>query len=586
MLIGVSYFLKLNVGRLLKQDVACIKKIFVLAVCAIPILQANGQYFSRPQYQKDYYVWPVDGIKAIVANFGELRSNHYHMGLDCRTEQKENLPILAAADGYIAKVKIEPWGFGRAIYIHHPNGHTSLYAHLNDFYPELENYIKEQQYKQKSWALFLDLPANRFPVKKGQFIAYSGNTGGSQGPHLHFEIRDTQSDKVLNPLLMGMPIADSIPPVIIRLAVYDRNKSTYEQTPRLYTLKKINGIYVPTNGNININSNKVSFAITAFDRYSGSTNQNGIYSGLLYENDLPVCGFKMDSISYDETRYLNAHIDYRYKAAGGPYLQHLSRLPGNDGGIYKSNGRDGVVDLDAGQSKPIKIAIADPAGNTALLQFTIQSTGSSKYGAGSGPLFEPGNINVFENEFVQFYLPEKALYDSFYFKYNKLLDAGGRNIYQLHHALVPLQTYFTLRIRSDYFITDTSKAVIVRSFGGKKDYVKAVYQKGWYAAAFRAFGNFQLIQDNTPPQIQPIGFTDGMHAAKLSRLVFSVTDNTEEIASFTALLNGQWLRFTNDKGRRFVYRFDELCPPGAHVLELIVKDQAGNTTRKTYRFTR
>lgn len=586
MLFGIFNFLKLNVGRLLKQDVACIKKIFMLAVYAIPILQVNGQYFSRPQYQKDYYVWPVDGIKAIVANFGELRSNHYHMGLDCRTEQKENLPILAAADGYIAKVKIEPWGFGRAIYIHHPNGHTSLYAHLNDFYPELENYIKEQQYKQKSWALFLDLPANRFPVKQGQFIAYSGNTGGSQGPHLHFEIRNTQSDKVLNPLLMGMPIADNIPPVILRLAVYDRNKSTYEQTPRIFTLKKVNGIYVPTNGNISINSNKVSFAITAFDRYTGSTNQNGIYSGLLYENDMPVCGFKMDSISYDDTRYLNAHIDYRYKAAGGPYLQHLSRLPGNDGGIYKSNGRDGVVDVAVGQSKAIKIAIADPMGNTSLLQFTIQSSGSSTYSAASGPLFEPGNINVFENEFVQFYLPEKALYDSFYFKYKKLLDAGGRNIYQLHHALVPLQTYFTLRIRSDYFITDTSRAVIVRSFGGKKDYVKAVYQKGWYAAAFRAFGNFQLIQDDTPPQIQPIGFADGMNTAKLSRLVFSVTDNTEEIASFAALLNGQWLRFTNDKGRRFIYRFDEHCPPGSHVLELVVKDQVGNTTRKTYRFTR
>jgi len=284
---------------------------------------AFSQYLPKANYNQQYYTWPVGAIKAIVANFGELRANHYHMGLDCRTEQVENKPVLGAADGYVAKVKVEPCFFGRAIYINHPNGHTSLYAHLNDFYPELENYVKVQQYQLKSWAVFLDIPANLFPVKKGQQIAFSGNAGGSQGPHLHFEIRphlhfeirDTKSEKVLNPLLMGMPIADNIAPDILRLAVYNRDISTYEQTPHIYTLKKLNGVYVPANGNIKINAEAVSFAITSYDRYTGSTNQNGIYEAVLYENDIPVSGFKMDSISYDDTRYLNAHIDYRYKAA-------------------------------------------------------------------------------------------------------------------------------------------------------------------------------------------------------------------------------------------------------------------------------
>ncbi len=290
---------------------------------------AHSQLFPNKNYPQNYFRWPVGAAVGIAANFGELRPNHYHMGLDARTEKRVNLPVYAAAGGYVAKVKIEPFGFGRCIYINHPNGTTTLYAHLNDFFPELEEYVKDQQYKLQQWRVFLDIPKDLFPVSKGDLIAYSGNTGGSQGPHLHFEIRDTKTDKVLNPLLFGFPIYDKTPPDIIRLAMYDRCISTYEQSPKMIALKKINGVYEPVIGNIVVNTDKISFAITAYDRYSGSTNQNGIYKAVMFDNNVPVSGFEMDSISYDETRYLNAHIDHSFKGKGGPYLQHLSNLPGN-----------------------------------------------------------------------------------------------------------------------------------------------------------------------------------------------------------------------------------------------------------------
>jgi murein DD-endopeptidase MepM/ murein hydrolase activator NlpD len=566
------------------------KQKLVLLILLLGIKTAvQSQFFKTPAYDKNYYGWPVGATQAIVANFGELRSNHYHMGLDCRTEQVENKPVLAVADGYIAKVKIEPWGFGRALYVNHPNGQTSLYAHLNDFYPALEAYIKQQQYALKTWAIFLDIPPSLFPVNKGDLIAYSGNTGGSQGPHVHFEIRNTLSDKVLNPLSMGLPINDNTPPDIIRLAVYDRCISTYEQTPRLYTLRKSNGVYTPASGEIKVNTERVSFAITAYDRYTGSTNQNGIYKAILFDGDKPVSGFRMDSISYDETRYLNAHIDYRYRAAGGPYLQHLSRLPGNHGGIYKSDGSDGVIDFSDEKNKQLRIEVSDPNGNTSTLHIAISSNGPSLSRPSSLDalkVFHPGYVNVFENEWVKFYLDEKSIYDSFHFKFNRILDAAGRPLYQVHNATVPVQKYFKLHIKSDFSINDTSKAVIYRSYGGKKDYVKAVYQNGWYGASFREFGNFQLLQDNTPPSVSPLGFYDGINAARLTRIAFAVTDNTEEIEKFTAMLDGQWLRFTNDKGRNFIYKFDELCPPGAHELIVTAEDQVGNKTTKSYRFTR
>jgi murein DD-endopeptidase MepM/ murein hydrolase activator NlpD len=560
------------------------------SLLSVLVCSAHAQFFEQKNYDKDYFMWPVGAKAALVANFGELRPNHFHMGLDCRTEQAENKPVYAAADGYIAKVKIEPWGFGRAIYINHPNGLTSLYAHLNDFYLPLEQYIKKQQYALKSWAVFLDIPAGLFPVKKGSLIAYSGNTGGSQGPHLHFEIRDTKTEKVLNPLLFRFPIPDNLAPRVLRLAVYDRCKSTYEQTPKIYPLKMVNGIYRPVAGKITVNTDRVSFAITAYDQYTGSTNQNGIYEAVMYDNSKAVAGFQMDSISYLETRFLNAHIDYKLRAAGGTYLQHLSRLPGNQSGIYKTDESSGVISFENEKEHAVKITVSDPAANTSTIAFDITRSAAPAPAAVTDSslfnLFKPGFINVFENAGMQFYLGENALYDSFYFRYNEIKDAGGKIIYQVHNAGVPLHTYFTLKIKENFPLHDTGKIVMYRFYGPKKDYVKATYENGWYKAAFREMGNFQLLTDTVAPVISPPGFFNGMNAAKLTRLLFVVTDNTEEIKSFTALLDGNWLRFSNDKGRNFIYKFDEMCLPGEHELLITAEDQAGNISTKTYHFTR
>ena len=257
------------------------------------------------------------------------------MGLDIRTAQKVNQRVYAAAGGYIAKIRIEAFGFGRVIYINHPNGLTTWYAHLNDFNPALEKKVKEQQYKQQTWAIELTFTPGQFPVSKGSFIAYSGTTGGSQGPHVHFEIRDTKTDKCLNPLLFGMPLQDKVPPTLVKLAMHDRRFSVYEQTPKFFALKKTGNYYsiakIPV---LKTGSNKISFAIQAYDRISGSNNQDGIYSAQLFIDERPVAGFEIDSISYDETGYMNAHIDFRYKYNGGPYLQHVSPLPGDISPVY------------------------------------------------------------------------------------------------------------------------------------------------------------------------------------------------------------------------------------------------------------
>jgi Peptidase family M23 len=516
------------------------------------------------------------------------------MGLDCRTDKVQNKKVLAAADGYIAKVKIEPLGFGRAIYINHPNGLTTLYAHLNEFFPALENYVKEKQYKLKSWAVNLDLPAGLFPIQKGDSIAFSGNTGSSQAPHLHFEIRDTKTDKALNPSLFDFPIPDTIAPDVLRLAVYDKNKSTYEQTPKIFTLKKVNGIYVTKPTLIIANTNRVSFGISTSDRFTGSFNRNGIYETILYDDDKPVIGFQIDSISYTETRYLNAHIDYKTRSSGGPLIQHLSRLPGYVYSIYNTLHGDGVIALADDRIHKIKLEVKDANGNTSTVQFEI--TGDSNYTAHDIPVpaaffqqneFHPGFINIYENSNISFYLPENSLYDSMRFHYNEIITKKGYSIFQLHNTSVPLHAYFPVTIKASTSLP--GKMIMHRFANGKNDYniadqVTNGKDPGWYRASFREFGNFQLMIDTLPPAITPIGFKDNIDCSKQTRIVFVIKDNTQKIKNFTATLDGNWICFSNDKGSRFIYEFDEMCPAGEHELKIIAEDQVGNTTEKIYRF--
>ena len=557
----------------------------------------KGQIFSRKNYPKGYFIYPVDAKIGLAANFGELRPNHYHMGLDCRTNHVQNRPVKAAADGYIAHVRIDPMGFGRAIYINHPNGLTTLYGHLNNFYPALEKYVKEQQYQLESWEVFLDIPPGMFPVKQGQFIAYSGNTGGSEGPHCHFEIRDTKTDKVLNPLLFGFPITDNVPPAILRLAMYDRCVSTYSQSPKIFSLKKINGRYVTTQPVIAINTDKVSFGISANDKLTGSSNTNGIYEAVLYLDEKAVSGFEIDSISYDETRYVNAHIDYKTKASGGPFIEYLSRLPGYPPGVYKDFSGDGVIELTDDSAHQVKIVVKDAYGNAATLEFKIKKGFNIEMGLQKDAGFDynqkefyPGFVNIFENEELQVILSPKDLYDSFAFAYSKkpaVSPVSYSGIYGIESGLVPVQNYFIVRIKAGKTVPREllDKMLIKRSWHGKMEVAKATADGEWYTAKFRNFGDFELIADDVPPIIYG-GFKDHANLSKSARIIFVPKDNNDAIRSFRAELDGKWLRFTNDKGYSFIYNFDAMCGRGDHELKIFVGDEAGNITKKTIHFAR
>jgi hypothetical protein len=401
----------------------------------------------------------------------------------------------------------------------------------------------------------------------------------------------------LNPLLFGLPLADNVPPRILRMGIYDRTRSIYEQAARIFPVKSTGGSkYVANPALITVGSPLISFAVGAFDTHTGSSNLNGIFESILYVDEQAVVGFQMDNISYNDTRYLNAHIDYRTRSAGGPWLQQLFDLPGYINSIYrnlKSSG--GVIDVSDGAVHSIRIEVKDAYLNTSALEFRVQykpgAAPAQPAASTNSPMFYPLMLDGFEREDCEFFIGERCLYDSVHIRYSRSASANAKAVSALHSigaSYIPLQEAFLIRIRPSRPLTpaEQQKTIMLWSSGTKKDVQKVEWQNNWASARFRDFGNYQLVVDDEPPSILPVGFTDGADLGKAARIVFTVKDNFDKFKNVRPLLDGKWLRFTNDKGRNFIYRFDELCPPGKHELTIYAEDEAGNATTKTFTFTR
>jgi hypothetical protein len=575
-------------------------RILLLTVYTGFSLSLAAQPVPFPKY---YFRNPLGIPMELQANFGELRPDHWHMGLDIRTNQEENLPVYAAAEGYIASIGVRPQSFGRFIIINHPNGLSTLYGHLNDFFPELEQYVTEKQYKQESWAIELNFTKDQFPVSKGQFIAYSGNTGGSQGPHLHFEIMNTKTEERMNPLLFGLPVEDYTPPSIVKLAMYDRGRSVYDQTPVLFAVKNTDSGYVilklPV---IKTGLNRISFAVEAYDRMNSKTSKDGIYSAELFFDDESQAAFKLDSISYDETVYINSQIDFKFRQNGGAWLQHLSKMPGDQGTVYKETRNNGIIDLTDTSQHSARVEIKDAYNNAAELNFIIQHDDSlaiqqtpANKGYSLVTRLLPSQKNEIRKNGFEMDMPPALLYDTvslIYFYRDDMPAYAVTGIHQLNDATIPLHENFTLRMQPGKPIPADwkDKLVIQRSSRGTT-IKKANWDGKWLTARFGDFGSFQAFVDVIPPQVNDPdshreGKGDTVDLSPASRIVFTPTDNFGVIKNFRAELDSQWIRFTNDKGRNWIYKFDERCPYGVHHLKVTVEDLVGNTTIKEWWFKR
>jgi len=543
-------------------------------------------------YSKNYFRWPVQVKPGIVANFGELREGHWHMGLDIRTDHKVNTPVYAAAEGYIARVSVHAFGYGQAIYINHPNGLTTVYGHLNKFFPALDSFVKLQQYRQESWDIELEFSKNELPVKKGQFIALSGSTGSSQGPHVHFEIRDTKTERCINPLLFDLPVADAVAPVFTKLAMYNRNLSVYDQSPALFTVNRRGDKYSVKPELIRTGFARLSFAVGAYDCVTGSTNRNGIYSGEIFFDGQRLIEFVLDSMDYIETEYVNAHVDYKYKYNGGIYLQQLFQLPGDHGRAYKPQNSNGTIVLKDTNVHSVRIEARDVFNNMSELTFKLQYSDrlARAAGSGSGSDFPPNEVNVFERDDFEVYLPEHCLYDSippsFSQQKQPQLSAVSPE-FRFGDPSIPFYGKINIRIKPSRPITDNLKSRVVIKRTDKKSvsFRVATWQMDWLAAGFSDFGSYCAFVDSELPVVNDLAKGDTIDLSSSKNIVFYPKDNSG-VRTFTAELDGKWLRFTNDKGAAWIYNFDERCSYGTHLLRIKIEDLVGNITEKEWWFRR
>ena len=559
------------------------------------------QVIAQASYPKDYFRPPL-GIRLLLAGtFGEIRANHFHSGIDIKTGGVEGSPVYAVADGYVSRIKVSGSGFGHALYVTHPNGYVSVYGHLSKYNKNIEKLVKDFQYRKESFEVELFPAAGEIPVKKGDIIAYSGNSGSSAGPHLHFEIRDAASEKPINPLLFGYDVKDQFRPRITLLKIYPEDENALiNGNHRTYTYP-VEGWgeehRINTSQPIRLSGN-ISFAIQDSDQQNDTDNKNGPYSTALYIDKKLVYEYKMETFAFDESRYINSLLDYAECMKSGAILQRTKIDPGNKLGIYDVRGNHGTFLFTDTLQHLITYEVKDVPGNTAVLSFKVKSEKSSQQSAissqqstanGQRPTanFNYNSSNHFETASVILDAPSGCFYDSFVFKYDSARRIAGTYsmVHKIHDKYTPVQDDMTLSIKPQNLPEKLrAKALIVKISDDGKSFTSAGgnwENTGFVTAKIREFGDYSVSVDTIPPKITAINPESFKNLAGQKMIKFTISDELSGIASYRGTLNGKWVLMEYDpKNDLLYYTIDEHLPVGQSSFSLEVIDGKGN--RKVY----
>lgn len=541
--------------------------------------------FGQKAYPKEDFISPLPIPLILSGTFGELRSNHFHSGIDIKTQGKEGIPVLAIGDGHIVRIKVSPYGFGNAVYVRHKNGYTSVYAHLQSFDHPIQEYVRSQQYIKKSFSVDLFPFTSQFPYKQGDTIALSGNSGGSGGPHLHFEIRDTRTEKIINPLHF-YDVEDNRKPELLDLQFYDFERNELKESKKYNIVKGSNGnFHLAGNGIIEVKG-QPGFAIRTFDRLSKANNKNGVYSAELKINGQSFHKFKMETFAFSETRYINSHIDYGQKNCCGRTMNKLLIEPNNRLSIYKNKEKMNLPELMPDSIYTVLIEVKDIKGNQSNLKFKLKKkekkTGEGLVSYSSLPLFKYGQTNFFKNDFIDLVLPDGALYSDINFEYveNRRCKDCYSPIYTLGSKDIPIHKYFNIKIKPSLnFEGDKSKLGIASFKNGRiADFEGGKYENGFIVGRTRQLGDFAVVADTIPPLIQSVNFKNGANISRLRKLKVRIGDNLSGIDKYSAKMDGEWILMSYDaKNRLLILDLKrEKLEKGKHELIMEVKDGLKN----------
>jgi len=565
-------------------------------ICILCFFVAENKANAQPKVEKGFFRNPMNLPMDLSGNFGELRNNHFHSGLDLRTEQVEGKQIFSVADGYVSRIKVSAFGYGNALYITHTNGLVSVYAHLQSYCDSVNSYLKKKQYQAEMFDVDLMLTPSILPVKKGQLIGLSGNSGGSEAPHLHFEIRDAKTEWALNPLLYGFAVSDTIKPVLNEIIIYPINDASHinkkNSALKIAVKKKSNGNYFLEKNEISVHG-IIGFGIQGFDTENGSSNKNGLFSYELKINGESIFYSSIEKFPFDQTKQINAHIDFPRKKLQGEIFQRCFVLPGNVLPFYKTSKTRGVYSFSKDSTYNVSIIVGDVFGNSSELKFNVKSTSEvfipednleqKKF----SDFFYYNVKNSYKNNEIQLDIPKGCLYEDVEFIYNKKdsLKNFLSPIYQIHYDYIPLSKPISLFIKTNNIPAKLKpKAGIVSiGNGGKIGFEGGDWDEknSGLKASIKSFGRYAIMLDTIRPTINLLAKNTNKKILVVGKSIsFKVWDNLSGIKKIKPTVDGKWVLYNHDgKFNKITIFPDDRFPKDEqlHDFVLEVTDQLGNT---------
>ena len=539
-------------------------------------------YSTQNLYSQNYFASPIKEKIVLSGTFGELRKNHFHSGLDIKTNGKVGMNVYASADGYISRIKISHYGYGKALYITHPNGYTTVYAHLYKFSPEIEKYIKSKQYKKETYEIQLFPTKNSLKVKKNEFIAFSGNTGGSSGPHLHFEIRD-RNERPINPMLFGIDVDDEIKPKIYDIFAYPISKKSHvngsTKRIKLKLTKKSDGEYITSTVFAN---GKIGFGIIANDKLDYANNKNGLSQINTFFNNQKKFEARFDRFSFAESKHINKYIDYEYYNLKGKRIQKLFINNKSYLSLLKTDIENGQLNILNSSESSYLIEIKDFKGNMTHVEIPIK--------------YKPmKTIDDIKNDYKHTFINSKKdtvlgnkknyinITNNTFYEDVKINFKIKNDTLKIHEPTIPLQKPIEINFNIEEYNENEKKFIFIARIDnlGKIKYCSTEKNGNSLKTKTKNLGTYTLSKDKKGPKIKAINFSDLDWISNEKYLKIKIEDDISGIKDYKATVNGNWILMEYDpKSNTLTHDFsDGVINKVENRLSVIVTDNMGNSSK-------